>query len=530
MRDARRRPSRAHRFVQFALSVVFGAAILVNIQAFLINDTREAALHITAAVFLTYLLAECLVYIRRSDALGLFSPVLMASFFLFFLGYSVGATASAFDPWIIGRHGEFLDNLPFEFAASTLLLAATAAFGMWRGYYFALRVAKRLRVTAQRWAPALRSSAILNWPAILGLEFGHLLLTVFAVAIGVYGVTSVAESRSQNLAILDLLNTGIAAGNLSFFLFTVRYETARATRRLKPGYSAVFYSLLALHLFTGVLTAFKSQFVFPFLIVVAARFVATKRVSTGYLHLAALALFVAYQTVEPYRAYLGQAFERPDSILQIVEGYKEAFDNRERYASQEGASFVQQLASRLDVLGASSIAVKFADEGLAKGGMREKLQRSIFLAPILAFVPRAIWTGKESYNTGTWFAQRVLKRPSTSRTSIGMGPVGFLSIAGGRLGVFIGFFALGCLQAIFFDGFARSGAGGFVIFLGVANFLIIVPSDFGPALTGALRLIPFAFLAQFVLLHGRSNSSRLAVSTQILNGYDRVDREPNAAP
>jgi hypothetical protein len=56
------------------------------------------------------------------------------------------------------------------------------------------------------------------------------------------------------------------------------------------------------------------------------------------------------------------------------------------------------------------------------------------------------------------------------------------------------------VQALMFEGFARAGAGGFIIFLAAASTLIMIPTNVGPAFTGMLRLLPIAFLAQIVLL------------------------------
>lgn len=51
-----------------------------------------------------------------------------------------------------------------------------------------------------------------------------------------------------------------------------------------------------------------------------------------------------------------------------------------------------------------------------------------------------------------------------------------------------------------FEGLARAGAGGIVIFLAGASTLVTLPTDLGPALVGLLRLLPIAFVAQFMLL------------------------------
>jgi hypothetical protein len=81
-----------------------------------------------------------------------------------------------------------------------------------------------------------------------------------------------------------------------------------------------------------------------------------------------------------------------------------------------------------------------------------------------------------------------------------MGPIGYLYLAGGVMAVILGFASFGVLQALIFEGVARAGAGGMIIFLSVAGTLVLIPSAFGPAISGLLSLLPFAFLAQMLFL------------------------------
>jgi hypothetical protein len=125
---------------------------------------------------------------------------------------------------------------------------------------------------------------------------------------------------------------------------------------------------------------------------------------------------------------------------------------------------------------------------------------------VLAFVPRFIWQNKPVYSRGVWFNQEVRGRWNDDRTSVGMGPIGFLYMAGGVVGVAMGFFALGLLQALIFEGIGRVGAGGLIIYLSVATTLVMIPSSFGLALAGVLRMLPIAFAAQWALLRRRRGS------------------------
>jgi len=97
-----------------------------------------------------------------------------------------------------------------------------------------------------------------------------------------------------------------------------------------------------------------------------------------------------------------------------------------------------------------------------------------------------------------------------------MGPIGYLYMAGGIFAVILGFTGFGMLQAIIFEGIGRGGAGGLIIYLSVASTLVGIPTSFGPAVTGVLRMLPLAFVIQWLLLsRGTTNrmNDRLLSST-----------------
>ena len=65
-------------------------------------------------------------------------------------------------------------------------------------------------------------------------------------------------------------------------------------------------------------------------------------------------------------------------------------------------------------------------------------------APIVTFVPRAIWPGKPILDTGYRFSQIYYELPATVYTSSAITPVGDLYLHGGWIPVIVGMFLLGC--------------------------------------------------------------------------------------
>ncbi len=485
--------------VRLVLTGIFGTLAGINLVGAVWSETGYVRAHLAAALLALYLLAEALLYLRRTDRLGLLSPALLCLLGHFTLCYLVGISVSVFDPWTIQRFELWLPELDVSLA-HMLLLAVLAAFCLLRGYAMTQPLARRLRRTVGSSA-LLRRDLRPQFALALGLQFVFLGLVALALQLGIYGMVSTAEIRAQHLDILEFLRLATAAGTLSYFLILLRYFQRRTERRASPLFGGLCVLLMALHVFGGTLAGFKSLMVMPFVIAALAYFIATGRMPRAFVLLACLMLVLSYSVIEPYRAYLGRAGpESAASMSSALSALVTAIETRDDLSHYTDISRTEQIASRLDLSGMTTMAVDFVDSGGLVVEQRERFQESILLAPVLAYIPRAIWQNKPSFSPGVWFNQNVLGRWNDEVTSVGMGPIGFLYMTGGVVAVCLGFALWGAIGALIFDGLARSGAGGLIIFLSVANELVTIPTSFGPALTGILRMLLVAFLAQIIFL------------------------------
>jgi hypothetical protein len=379
---------------------------------------------------------------------------------------------------------------------------------MWRGYYFGQRQARSLRRRLEG-LPALRQEFEPNVAAAFAIQGLYFATVSYSLSIGVFGVSSTSEARDANIAFLFILSTGLAAGSLSFLLLMVLLF-----RRLKAGESAILLrvvctGIVLLHLLTGAMSGFKSQIVMPFVMIVLAKFLATHRISWGYVLGGFVALIVAYQVIEPYREFLTrESAHGRSNASSVIENLQKAYAQRE-LGHQSEAPLGSQIAQRFDLTTMTAIGIAFSDSNPLGAEKGTELAETLYLAPILAFVPRALWADKSTYSTGAWFNTVVLGSADTG-TAVGMGPIAWLYLVGGVAGVMLGFFGVGWAQAMLFDGFARAGAGGIIVFLAAANSLVMIPTEFGPVIVGVLRLLPIAFVAQWILLQpaGRTWRSR----------------------
>lgn len=475
--------------------LMLGVAIF-SLYSFLAFEDG-ARKHLIVASIAVYLFIECRLYLNRTDAFGLLAPPFLASIAHFFLAYLLPTSATFVDPWIQSRFVVYFQSF-HEQIERALLYAWLAAFCMWRGYYLGLGAAARLRSVVRR-SDIFRRELEPNVAAAVATQAAYFVLVAYAVSLGIFGFSSNVETRAANVELLDLINLGLAAGSLSFllllcYLFRRRQAGASATLLY-----AACVGLLILHVIVGAISGFKSQMVMPFVMVAAAKFLVTRRISFGAVALGGLALIAAYQVVEPYRAYLSRnGLSGVSDVSSLFDALQTSYAERD-LGQQSSVPLSTQMLQRVDMTVMSAVGIQFADGSTDEAGRKGKeFAQSIYLAPVLAFVPRAFWADKPAFTSGGWFNRTVLR--NNTEAAVGMGPIAWLYVLGGVVAVVIGFLCIGFAQALMFEGFARAGAGGVIVFLSAANSLVTLPSDLGPVFVGVLRLLPFAILAQWLLL------------------------------
>lgn len=495
----------AVRVARTAVTLLFGASAAINLGSFVTGDSAVPQTHLAAVALSLYLLFEAQLYLNRSDALGLLSPALLALPLHFFLCYLAGITSAVFQPRIIDQFGYWLTDLDAALA-DTMLMAVLAAFCMLRGYGLARPMARALKRKLER-TPLLRREIRPAYGLVIGLQVAFVALVAYLINLGAYGLLSTVETRQRYADIQQFLNLALAAGTLSYFLILLRYFKRQAEGQAGLLIPVLVGAMIALHVIAGALSAFKSQMIFPLLIAGVAYFIATRRMPARYMGFAVVALIAAYAVIEPFRSYLfSQRGQPPQSVTEAVEAIGTAFELREQLANAGEISRAEAIAQRFDLVGMTALAIDYVNRGDLPSDKRREFQDSILLAPVLAYIPRAIWQNKPSYSPGVWFNRTVRGMWHDETTSVGMGPIGFLYMAGGTAAVMLGFLGFGMLQALIFEGVARASAGGLIVFFAVALTLVLIPTSFGPAVTGVLRMLPVAFVMQIIILRRNATS------------------------
>ncbi len=437
--------------------------------------------------------------VRRGGAIALLSPVALACFVHFFLGYVTPILAADLGDGIFVKTANWTRQAdPVPLMNRTLILAILCALAIGAGFHaplsrrLAAGIAERLRRTG--WIRRAPEANFVVLIAMLGIAVGAVLIQV---RLGVFGYSSNYQALFEFAAYRRVLDLCVSLLALCLFLLALRaFAQGRAGR---PSYGSylLMMAVFGIHIAIGLLTGFKGQVVMPAVIVGVAYFMIYRRAPLILGVLGVVLLVFAYSVVEPFRElrYARSNFQS-NSLASIVNTMMEAGQTERSGSPNTGRRFLQ----RSELISPTSAALQHADGLRAAGERAPHFAEAIVLAPALAFVPRAIWPDKPIYQFGKWFAMSVLRQPATMINSVGMGPISYFNYMGGFLAALAGFFAIGVLMRLLWSGLTPLGAGGWLMYLAVLQPLVTLPGEVGPVFTGIIQMLPLAMLAQYVVL------------------------------
>ncbi len=393
---------------------------------------------------------------------------------------------------------------------NAMLAIVVAAVGMWIGY--GSRIAESISkfLTNQlRHISIMRSDFEINFWTIIVLIAMGIAAPILQIQMGVFGYFSDGEGLLKAQAIsqwINLLSSGgkLALLVLSVAIFSERYRRNQIVR-------ALFILLLLFQVFVGLIGGFKSQVFMPFLFVGVGYYLVKHRISFRILIIAAVALVLSYVLVEPLRRarFSNPTLDNRD-IYSVVNTALQSFANTfEALQDDKRPSdfTIGKLQQRVDLTTVTAVSLQFADNGQVNELTAPKFLQNIVLIPFHAFIPRFLWDEKALANDGWWFSVYVLGRPFNTNSSTAMGPVSYLYFAGGHVLVFLGFWAIGLFQQVYFRTFAKGQIGSWIVYLGVLYPIVAIESNVAASGAGVLRLIPFLLIAQSLVVKRSKKSS-----------------------
>ncbi|MEK8049884.1 hypothetical protein AACH10_06520 [Ideonella sp. DXS22W] len=476
------------------------AGLIALLSSLDVLDLRGAFVALTLTL-LGYLGVEVARLCQRQPERWLANPVVLASVMTFVLAHGVSNFL------FFGNIDELLMvSLVPEVTASMvklMYLVLVGAVAMWFGYWSTnaglARHPDQCAAWHRRILPPTNTLHPLTLPLLIGIATGARLLQI---ELGVFGYASSYERLIEMGSVTQYLSMAASLGSMALVLASLQLFRAPPSQRHRAWFAAV----LILEFLTGVLSGFKSALVMPFLIVAICHYLSTGRWAVKWLLLAAMAIPLGYAVVEPFRnARNYDADFSGDSVAGIASAVVTSTADTSR-AAVESAPVLLAFAARLNLSYIASFGIEYADRPGGLPDTSPNFLTDLVLAPLHAWIPRAIWEGKPLGNIGLWYTYEVMERDVLSSSA--MGPVAYLYFAGGAVAVFLGFAFIGAAHRVLLTLLRPTESSpGAVVFLAVLMPLINVDSAFNSILIMLWRELPLALAIQFLLF--RSSGSPL---------------------
>lgn len=491
------------------LSLLSGAFFLLPLLAsagFVISYDFQGFDHLRLLFFLLNLVFVSLICfqvgraINREKWLSLAQPPVLTSLFFFGKDFFLPnmALLLGFNNPIADRFLSPVGNELYWLTWATVccLLAISA---LWFGFNLSLSriMANRVRNFLQD-MNLIRRELRVNLTIAVGLILLSIGSVLVQIRLGVYGYSSELENLYQYSSATAWLNLMKHGGSLSLLVLTMTYFTPGRERRTVLG--ALFFAALGWEIFGGFMSGFKSQVVWPVIMVGFGFYFVRSRLSWATVILFPILLLLAFHVIENFRIARWTSSQFDGTSLTSIANTLWDAGSSDRYSrlKRESSSF-EDVLTRTDIITFTARSLAYADTNVGRANM-PSFGYDLAMIPVNAFIPRFIWGSKSFINDGHWFNTEVLGADPRSTTAVGMGPISYLYFVGGMVAVWIGFFLLGVVQRVAFSSLLPLGAGGWIVYLGMLSLLAIPISNVSAGIGGLLRMLPFLIIAQLLLL------------------------------
>ena len=351
----------------------------------------------------------------------------------------------------------------------------------------------------------IRSYDMQLWKIVL-LWLISTLSKIYAIGIGVYGFTASSIALEKNLGVMQVLSYCFALSKGALFFLSLLYFTNPKNVHAKFWLIVI----LAAELFLGLLSGFKSQLFFPFLTIMLANIIITRRVKIKFILPVILSVFLAYALIEPMRAAsYGYQSDKQVGASELIDmattGVKE-----KKITEDNALPFLYVFLYR------NSLGVFLAiSENMVNHEHRYyphfDVARKMIYAPILAYIPRAVWPDKPQIsNGGVLYNREILGAPDDMNISIATSTFGYF-LLGTHLPLawIIGFFLLlGMMQYYIYSLFRNNGMGGLIICVGLLMTFAAVEEP-QIVIIAYFRELPLFIIFQFLFLYPFGSPAKL---------------------
>ena len=481
-----------------------GLALVVGLSAWTVSEIAHVGLigpqgSVVAltVLLLGYLAAE--IYRMRSVApkRWLINPVTLCSIVTFIIGFGLGNLIYFYPENTLSDLGLTPEITPWM--SKLMLLALMAAISMWLGYWSTAAGRISSWLSTRRWmARILRQEFNPRLGILPALALVSLASRLIQIRLGVFGYSADYERLVETASIRQYLAMTEGLGLLALVVASLNYYSPSPPVRAK----AWFWGLLAYEVLFGFLSGFKSQVIMPFVVAGLCQYLRRTQIPWRWLALLPVGIVAAFAVIEPFRAarygdstFQGTSLENIAGTMVVAA----AADNEVPLHDRQISTGLL-LLKRTNTIYTASLGIEYADTQPLPEESPAFLA-DIFLAPLYAVIPRALWASKETTRHGVWYWNEVMRVDALDvKTSVGMSPFTYLYFAGGGLAVALGFFFLGIVQRVWADRLlAPNTAGALIVFLLSLHVLAIPDSIFYTIIVELIRVVPIALILQYVL-------------------------------
>jgi hypothetical protein len=379
---------------------------------------------------------------------------------------------------------DFSENIEWALL-STLIGMATLIAGYYSG------IGDRL-ATAMRF----NSSALPNragYRAVIILFIIGFLCRLYVYSTGYY-TRFLAGQRDPPPAYLMTIDY---LGYASYYACILGVALAFSKSQGRAFNAAVWLILVPLTIVMALLGGAKTEVMWLVAGILLARHYLIRPIGVMQILIATFAMaFVLLPLVNTYRTISGMNLEiSPLMILPLLS--QSIGDDASQILSLE--SIASGVMARFHGIDALSLVMKFTPEVLPfKNG------ETILLAPIIAFIPSALWSGKYDYinsvASGVEFGE-VYFGVAGNTSGVAITQIGELYLNFGWIGIPIGLLIIGCVARFVYITFRRHGQNpiGLLIYTFVYVHLIFIEGWFGSTYSNLLKHLVITSLIVYVI-------------------------------
>lgn len=451
-------------------------------------------------IAISFIVYELKKFKSISPIMWWLNPLVLCSF-MFILRYLL-SNMIFYLPSSIFQFTEYMPELNI-YSVKMMFLIILAVISMWNGYFSIMPNTILKLPIFQKIGLNYKFDLLIPKDNILiSLFIFSIAIRVLQIKLGIYGVmmTLNAQEARQYDGVSQFFNISGKFGLLALFVFSLKVYSKNKNIKLKSVDTVLLYTICIIEVLLGVVAGFKGSVVLPFLIILLCQYVMSGKVSKKLLMTTFCVLIFAFSTIGVYRGILKSNISSGSSSIGFTDIVSKVYDTPEEVNSSPLAAVI---LSRVNLSFVGAKGVEYKDSGYKTFSDPDFFGKVVF-APISAFVPRFIWSGKGLSDEGVWYTN-VVFRNFFSISSTAMGLVTHLYFAGGVIFIVLGFYFIGIMQNIIFNLFkpwmSISGALMFLLFLPFVAVNLEYLYDF--IIISVLRLIPEVYVLQKILFTKR---------------------------